>query len=297
LTGQSFSLVIVNDIPALPLGLRIAGASPVILDAHEYSPAEFEDRLLWRLRYGRHYTHICRTALPRVAAMTTVCEGIADQYSRQFGVRPVVVENAPPLQTLAPQPVMPDRVRMIHHGAAIRSRKLELMIDTLKLADRRFTLDFMLVGNDTSYIDELKRRAADDPRIRFVDPVAMPEICRATNGYDIGLFVLPPTNFNYRFALPNKLFEFIQARLAVVIGPSTEMARIVHRHGVGIVADSYDPAEVATRLNAMTIEDLVRYKAAADRAASVLCFEAVSTRLLEIIDGLLTRAEPTSVPT
>ena len=57
----------------------------------------------------------------------------------------------------------------------------------------------------------------------------MHEIVDTIAEYDIGLFILSPINFNYYHALPNKLFEFIQARLAIAVSPSPEMARIVHR--------------------------------------------------------------------
>ena len=57
------------------------------------------------------------------------------------------------------------------------------------------TADHVCTG--TNNMESLRRRAAGQPRIRFVPPVAMPEIAARTNGYDIGLFLLPPVNFNY----------------------------------------------------------------------------------------------------
>lgn len=289
LAGRNFDLVIVNDIYALPLGIRIAREAPVLLDAHEYSPTEFEDRLLWQLRYGRHYQYMCHQYLSRIAAMTTVCAGVSDEYHRNFGVAATIIENAPSHQELSPSPVEAGRVRMIHHGAAIRSRRLELMIDVLERTDERFTLDFMLVAEDTRYLRELRDRATRVKRIRFLPPVPMASICQQTNRYDVGLFLLPPVNLNYRFALPNKLFEFIQARLAVAIGPSPEMALVVREHDLGIVADSFAPAALASSLNRMTEQELIRYKHAANNAAKALCFEAISDRLLALIERLLHR--------
>jgi len=287
LEGQRYDLVIANDVSALPLGLRIANGAPVLLDAHEYSPAELEDVLSWRIRYGRHYHQLCRRYLPRAAAMTTVCAGLAEEYNRHFGVPATVIENAPPRQDLRPRPLEPGRIRMIHHGGAQRARRLELMIEVMSHLDQRFSLDFMLVGNDASYIRELQSRASGDPRIRFLPPVRMEDICQATNDYDVGLYLLPPLNLNQRFALPNKLFEFIQARLAVVIGPSPEMARIVRQYGAGVVAESFEPLALAAVLNALTEQDVSRYKQASHAAAEKLCFETAAERLLGVIERLL----------
>ena len=47
------------------------------------------------------------------------------------------------------------------------------------------------------------------------------------NQYDVGVFLLPASFPNQVHVLPNKLFDYIQARLAVAIGPSHEMAEVV----------------------------------------------------------------------
>jgi hypothetical protein len=286
LAGRRFDRVIANDIATLPLALRLADGRPILIDAHEYSPREFEDRTWWRLLFGRYYDDLCKRYLPCAAAMTTVCNGIAEAYARHYGVKPVVVENAPPAQRLAPSSLASGQVRMIHHGAAIRSRRLEAMIDVMGALDDRFTLDFMLVPNEPTYMRDLQKLAASNPRIRFVAPVPMPQICQALNRYDLGLFLLPPVSFNYRHALPNKFFEFVQARLAVAVGPSPEMATLVRAHGLGIVAPSFEPSALAAALTSMTSAELAGFKGAADRAAPILSFEAAGARFLSVLDGM-----------
>ena len=289
LKGRAFDLVIANDISALPLALRISAGRPVVIDAHEYSPLEFEDQWLWRLLFGRYQHHLCRSFLPSAAAMVTVCKGIADEYALRYGVAPEVVENAPNFHDLQPSRLEPGRIRLVHHGAAIRSRRLELMIDVIKNLDHRFTLDLMIAGNDATYLSELHKRAAGDPRIRFVPPVPLARICNALNSYDVGIYLLPPVNFNHRHALPNKFFEFVQARLGVAIGPSPEMARFVEDYGFGVVASSFEPTEFAAMLMRLTPSDVERYKRAADRAASSMNFERSEATLLRMIDRLLAR--------
>ena len=232
LGGRKFDLVLANDIYVLPLALRIDVNTPVILDAHEYAPREYEDDFLWRLLVQPYKKFLCQHYLHRLRGMFTVCTGLADEYHRVYGVKPLVLMNAPAYQQLEPTPVSVEIVRIIHHGAAIPSRKLELMIEMMQFLDSRFHLDLMLVSSDQNYLNYIRNLAAGDARIRFIEPVAMLDIPRFTNGYDIGLFLLPPVNFNYAHALPNKFFEFVQARLAVAIGPSPEMARLVELYGV-----------------------------------------------------------------
>src|SRR3990167_9418338 len=75
LDGRFFDLFIANDISALPLTLMLAHGKSVLMDAHEYSPLEFDDQWLWRLLFGRYHHDLCLRYLPQVAAMTTVCQG------------------------------------------------------------------------------------------------------------------------------------------------------------------------------------------------------------------------------
>lgn len=287
LAGKKFDLVLANDISALPLALKVADGLPVILDAHEYSPREFDDRWLWKLIFGRYYDYTCRRYVPQTTGMTTVCKSIAEEYALNYGVCPQVIHNAPHDQKLSPSHMERDRIRLVHHGAAIRSRHLEQMIEMMKYLDNRFTLDLMLMESDLSYLYELRKKADNDERIKFIKPVPMPDICRSLNAYDFGLYILPPVNFNHEHALPNKLFEFIQARLAVAIGPSPEMARLINHYGCGVVAENFKPETLAFILQNLTYEQIETYKRASDIAANELSYEHDGKVLLAEIEGAL----------
>ena len=134
------------------------------------------------------------------------------------------------------------------------------------------SLDLMLMEVEPDYMHSLRQKAGQDSRIRFIKPVPMPQICQSINGYDVGLYLLPPNNFNQRHALPNKFFEFVQARLAVAIGPSPEMATLVQRHGCGVVAESFEPQALARALQGLTTENVAAFKDASHRAAEELSF-------------------------
>ncbi len=287
LAGSQFDLIVANDIDTLPLALRVANGAPVVADAHEYAPREYEDLWRWRLLFQKYKIHLCETYLQKVSGMMTVCGSIAREYSRNFGVLPLVMTNAPDYHDLAPSPVDDGKVRIIHHGAAARSRHIEVMIETFKYLDERFYLDLMLVSNDLEYMAELKRLADPVERIRFRDPVPMGEIVGTTNDYDIGLFLLPPVNFNYAHALPNKFFEFVQARLAVAIGPSPEMAELVKRYDLGIVAASFSPDDLARQLNSLSKSEIEGFKRSSHQAARTLCAEANAELFQAEIDRVL----------
>lgn len=289
ITGMSAieaDLVIANDIEALPVAGRVARGAKVILDAHEYAPREMEDKLAWRVFRQRYIEYLCGRYIPTVSGMMTVAEGIAAEYRKHYGVNAEVIRNTPGYEALQPSPV-DGEVRMIHHGAAIPARRIEGMLETMRHLDQRFKLDLMLLPTVPRYLEGLKRRAGGDARIRFLPPVPTDQLVRFSNRYDVGLYLLQPSSFNNRYALPNKLFEFIQSRLMVAIGPSTEMADLVKRYQCGVVAEDFRPASLARALSKLTPDAVEKFKQNSDRAARELCFDRVSEKLLAVVASAL----------
>jgi hypothetical protein len=70
-----------------------------------------------------------------------------------------------------------------------------------------------------------------------------------------------------RTPLPNKLFDFIQARLGIAIGPTPEMAEIVNHYENGVVADDFTPESLAAKMNELTHDDVIKFKLNSTRAA------------------------------
>lgn len=279
-------VIIANDIDSLPLALKAAKGAKVFFDAHEYSPREFEEQWKWRLLYQGFYEYLCRTYLPKADSMVTVCQGIAEAYKSHFNVEPGVITNAPSHAPLEPRPVG-SKIRMIHHGAALPNRKIENMVRMMDQLDDRFELDLMLTSpHGPSYLEYLKGMATN-PRIRFLDPVPMPRIVETISAYDMGLYLLEPSSFNNAMALPNKLFEFIQARLAIAIGPSPEMARIVREHECGVVAPDFQASSLAASLNALTAADIERFKANTHRIAPLYSAEQNREQFIGGVESLL----------
>ncbi len=293
LAEEEFDLIIANDIESLPLAFEIGPRTRILFDAHEYAPRHFEDKLSWRIFFQPFNIYLCRKYIPLVAAMTTVGAGLAREYQKHFSADPVIITNATWYTEIDPSPVEGKQVRMIHHGGATISRKLEIMIELMRHLEERFTLDLMLIVPEfaspktKNYIRFLRTLADGDPRIRFLPPVKSNEIVSLINRYDLGLFLLPPINFNYANTLPNKLFDFIQARLGVAIGPTPEMASIVETYHNGIVSKDFAAESLAIELNKLTMDDIKRMKANSAIAAHALTAETNKKLLLELVQKIM----------
>lgn len=283
-----FDLVIANDIPALPLALKISKISnaKVYIDAHEYEPLHY-NTLDFNFFYKNYWYYICKKYLPLADYMTTVCDGIAETYSANFKVKCDVMMNLPFFCDVKPKKCGKDRIRMIHHGRASEGRFQENMIELMNYLDDRFELDFMFINNDSEYAEKLKLLASKNTRIRFMSPVKMPDIPEFINKYDIGLYLLVPNTFNQKMALPNKLFEFIQGRLAVAIWPSQEMVKIVDKYEIGVYSQNFDVKEMANVLNNLTEKDINKMKKNSDIAAKKLNSEQNKKQLYRIVKNLI----------
>jgi hypothetical protein len=289
LQNIQFDLIIANDINSLPLAYSLSrkAKAKLLVDAHEYAPRESETRFLFRFFYQDYWDGICRTYLPRADAMTTVCEGIASEYKTNYGVDPKVITNAPFFADLEPSQGDLSSIRMIHHGGVSPGRRSENMISLMGLLDSRFSLDLMIIGDSGRYLKKLHEMGTKYPRVNFVRPVPMPEIAEAINRYDIGLYFLDPSSFNDRMALPNKLFEFIQGRLAVAIWPSPEMARIVRKYQCGVVSQDFTRESMAEILNHLSPNEIMQFKSQAHKAASELCAEKNRELFISIVRDLI----------
>ena len=264
---HNFDVVMVNDAEPLPMGFDLACGAPVVFDAHEYYPKAYED-IFWIVFHKSHLTRICKKFIPCCSAMLTVCQGIAQEYRENFGVLPEIVYNTPAYQDLLVREVGGGKIRLVFHGGVSKDRGIEVMLEMMEYVDERFILEILPVGSE-SYIRQLKDFSSHIHGIVWKEPVPMPQICATINAYDMGLYIIQPTSFNNLHALPNKFFEFIQARLGIAIGPSPEMAAIVEKHDLGVVAADFTPQALAAKLNALTDKDIQRFKHNADKAARI----------------------------
>lgn len=287
-----------NDWDTLPVAGEAAKQTnaKLLFDAHEYAPLELENRPLWKLTMRPAITYFIKKYSAQIDASVTVASRISERYSKEFGLKPIDILNTPERIEIPLQPFDSNQIRLVHHGGAIPDRRLELMIETLALCDSRFSLHFMLIPTNSSYLNKLKRLAEDlvPGRISFHEPVPPEEIVRRISEYDIGFCLIAPTNYNYLVSLPNKFFDYIMAGLAVCIGPSPSMVEIAERYGLGCIAPSFDPQDVAQTLNQVTKDQISNMWAASHKAAREINAEREMEKLVKVYDHLSKSMESAS---
>lgn len=290
-----FDVVLANDAESVPLALELRPRGGVHADLHEYASRQKEGNRRWRVFVAPYARWLVRNYVTQADSVTTVARGLADEYHREFGIEAEVVTNATPFREASPGPTRAP-LRAVHSGAALPDRHLEIMINAMGLIRQDIRLDLYLTHNDPAYIERLRgiadtlNRRTGTERVRVLDPVPYENLVETLAEYEIGVFSIPPVSFNYRWTLPNKLFDFVQARLAVVISPSPEMARLVRDHDLGEVAAGFGAEDLARALDSLTPERVIAARAAADVAARPLSAEQQVGTWARAIETLAARA-------
>lgn len=282
LRGRRFEGAVAHDLMALPVLAQADCADRLVFEAHEFSPDE-DSGLVWRVLIRPSLDHLCRRYIDAADACLTVSPGIAELFRESYGTSFGLLRNMPFRSELAPSPPEAGRIRLVHHGTAIPHRHLEVMLEAVTRTSDRFSLDLYLFGGDPRYRQRLEAIADGSNGIRFNDPVPTADLPRELNRYDVGLYILAPSNVNNRLALPNKFFEFVQARLAVLIGPSVEMAPLVREFDLGWVADDFTVDALRRTLDTVDPAGVARAKHASDVAADRLHFEAEAASLIDAL--------------
>jgi len=288
IAGEQFDAIIANDLDMVPVAVESKGGARVLFDAHEYYPAHFGDQWKWRFLFSRMIDAQCRTYLKRLDGMITVSEGIAERWAADWQIpRPPVVINAAPYAELQPTPVEPGQIRMVYHGVANASRGLENLILAMAQLSEQYSLDLVCISKDEAFTKKLRDLAAQQPRVRILDPIPSNELLAFGNRYDLGLVAYPSVNFNQKNALPNKFFEYLQSRLAIVGGESVEMGDRIRQYDLGVAIDQFSLENLVAALQQVDAEKLRRWKVNSHVAAQALSWEQAQEVLVRQVEKLL----------
>lgn len=283
------TIIITHEPHFLPYlkKLKSRGNFKIIFNAHEYHPLEFSNYWYWNIFWKPYYDNIYRNCLPSVDLFINVCDTIAEKCYAEFKKQSIIIPNTSVFYDLKPSINNDKLTRIIHHGGCIPSRKIELMIEVARMLGTGYHLDLMLTLNEGKYFEYIQKLVAETNNVKIIPPVKFNEIVPFTNKYDIGLFLLPPSNYNYSVALPNKLFEFIQARLCVAIGPSPEMMNYVNKYDLGLISEDFTVASMVSSIRSLTPEKIQQFKQNCNLPAKKLSAETFNKLFTDSVNEII----------
>ena len=134
-----------------------------------------------------------------------------------------------------------------------------------------------IVGGGDVYAT-LQKLAAENnlnSKVLFTGKVPFTELRALTLQAHLGLSLDKPTNINYLYSLPNKIFDYLHAGLPVLCSALPEIQAVVEKYQVGHFIDTHEPAHIADKIRFMFAapDRYVTWKNNTLSAAKELCWQ------------------------
>jgi glycosyltransferase involved in cell wall biosynthesis len=220
---------------------------PVVYDSHEYFTEVPE--LIDRPRVKQFWEWLESRMLPNLKHCYTVCDSIAAAYHEKYGTSFKVVRNIPVSKSRLQLIENENQPKIIlYQGAVNIGRGLEQAIKAMHFIEGA-QLVIAGDGDIKQQLEELVRTEKLENKVRFTGRLSIDELAELTPTADLGLSIEEDLGLNYRFALPNKLFDYIGAGVPVLVSDLPEMKAIVEKYNIGAISNSHDPKELANAIN------------------------------------------------
>ena len=217
----------------------------LIFDSHELF-SEIPE-LKHRKLIKQFWLTIERWILPKLTKVITVSDAIKKHYKNLYGIEAVVIRNLP-LEKSVHQQSFPfpteNKNIILYQGAVNIGRGIELMLETIKLLDN-CVLVIIGTGDIIEVLKQKVSRQTLENKVRFMGKVLPKDLKQFTPNATIGLSLEEDIGLNYRYALPNKLFDYIQAEVPVIVADLPEMKKLVETYQVGEILWERSPKSLA----------------------------------------------------
>ena len=280
-------LIFSNDLDTLPaafLAHKLKRRSKIVYDSHELftEAPELEGRFVKKI-----WERIEKMIFPKLEHLITVNDSIAEIFKSKYRKSIVVVRNVSEkfdwseLKSKKDLGIPEDKELIIVQGSGLNvDRGIEEAILAMQLIDNAI----LIIVGDGDVIPnakELVKTHQLETKVLFFGKRPYKELMQFTRYASIGLALDKPKSLNYRFALPNKLFDYIQANTAVICSNLIEIQKIVEKYEIGISIETISPEVIAETINGLleNKEKLSAYQENCKQAAEVENWENEKVKL------------------
>ena len=268
---------------------------PLVYDSHEYFTGvpEIQERPVVKWVWQTLEAAI----FPHLRWVITVNESIAQLYEQDYGIKPRVVRNIAdrylPEQLLSRAELqLPENAFiLINQGSGINvDRGMEEMLAAMPHLPSDVVLLLVGKGDVLPQIQKQARAMGLEKRVLFVPPQPYRRMLHYTLQADCGLSLDKDTNVNYRYSLPNKIFDYLKCGLPMVCSGVPEVRHIVETYGLGEIA-MHEPETLAQAVRQVRAKGKNAYREALQKAARENNWEkeqkviADLLREVEIVNG------------
>lgn len=290
----SAKLVIAGDLFSLPPAIlnkqRHARRSKPVRLIYDSKELYAELPSLKRKRSSFFFWNLVEKSSVRyIDRALTVNSSIADILTPKWNLPFTVVMNVP---DRIPPPDLDrslNEITLTFSGGLQPGRGLPQLIRLLTLLPEKYRLKIVGDGELREELSELASTLQVDHRVSFTGRVRSENVLQELSDGHIGIYLMENSGLCHYLALPNKFFQFISARLPVVVPRFPEMEAIVNRYDIGEVVDPANLSATAEAVVRLTADSgsYLRLCMNCERAAEDLNWEVEKKRFLEAVRELI----------
>ena len=139
-----------------------------------------------------------------------------------------------------------NKIIVLYHGALNEGRYLREIVRSSEHFDDNINL--VIIGNGPLE-NELKNLNSNNKKIYFKDLIPYEKLLRYISGSSIGIMLIEHINLSKKYALANKVTEYMAAGVFVLGSSSPENAKIISKYNSGKTIDLINQYSIANEIN------------------------------------------------
>lgn len=279
-----------NDLDTLLANYlaAIIRRKPIVYDSHEYFTGvpEIQNKKIVK----KIWQTIEQFIFPKLKHIITVNQSIAQLYKEEYKKDLRILRNVPnkiktlKLKSKLELNIVEDRDIIITQGAGINiNRGVEELVEAMQYLN---DVCLIIIG-DGDVIPQLKKRVLElklENSVIFKGRMPYHEMMQYTQHAQLGLTLDKDTNTNYKYSLPNKLFDFIHAGIPVLASKIIEVEKIIKKYQIGLFINNHEPTHIANQIKyALDNKELIsEWKSNTNNAAKELNWEIEENTLKDL---------------
>ncbi|MGE0561866.1 MAG: glycosyltransferase [Flavobacteriales bacterium] len=279
-----------NDLDTLPANYLVSKLKGVklIYDSHEYFTEVPE--LVNRPKIQHIWQTIEKLIFPKLKNVVTVSQQIADEYKTNYGVNITVIRNLPIKikEHYEVRNIKIDGKKIIlYQGWVNEKRGLEPLIEAMQQIENAH----LYIIGDGDIFDKIVQQVLDlklQDKVTLLGKIPFEFLPHYTHQADLGVSLEENVGLNYKYALPNKLFDYINAGVPVLTADLPEMKKIVSMYKIGETISNITPSAIAEKINEILNDNdqLTTYATNCLKAKEELCWENEQQKLYALVNEI-----------
>lgn len=229
-----------------------------------------------------------RSIVPNLKHFYTVSKGYADWFEKAYKIRPEIIMNVPVLQTASDEglkinlpEIQADEKILIYQGVINFSRGIDKMIEAMQFVENA-QLWILGFGPKKVEFEALASRLNLNDKVKFIGQVPPSQLKLITPKAHLGLSLEEDYGISYRFALPNKIFDYTHAGIPILGTNLPEIKQTIENYGIGKTIQNHEPQHIAKIIQEMLEEGKMPYAGNLKKAAEVFNWENEEKKLEKI---------------